>query len=129
MCQIAFFVIMLSKLKESEQVDLELKKCDMEQVSFQLILHAGNSRSCSMEVLALAKLGDFEGASDKLKEAEEQITLAHSTQTKLLFNEANGNKQIVDVLLVHAQDHLMTAIIILDFSRELLHLYQMLLKK
>ena len=45
-----------------------------------------------------------------LKESEESSLLAHNAQTELLQAEANGDNSNYSIIMVHAQDHLMTAI-------------------
>ena len=49
---------------------------------------------------------------------------AHKAQTDLLTQEAQGNHLSVDVLLVHAQDHLMTAMLAQELIGELIELYR-----
>lgn len=101
----------------------------MDQISFQLILHAGNSRSSSMEALECAREGKFEEALIKLDDAENELNQAHHVQTKMLVDEAQGNKSEIGVLLIHAQDHFTAALVNLDLSRELVHMYRLLLNK
>ena len=49
----------------------------------------------------------------------------HSVQqTKLLSKEAAGEHTPVDVMLVHAQDHLMTAMLAQELIGELVNLYK-----
>ena len=45
-------------------------------------------------------------------------------QTELLFNDFNGNKAEVDLLLVHAQDHLMTSMLAIELLKEIIVLYK-----
>ena len=40
---------------------------------------------------------------------KEEMHKAHAFQTKLITEEASGNSVEVNVLLIHAQDHLMNA--------------------
>ena len=100
----------------------------MEKISFQIILHAGNSRSSSMEAMDCARHGDFTAAKEKLTDAKRELTLAHKVQTQLLVNQSQGNVVIPDILLVHAQDHLSSASVSLDISKELVHIYEILHK-
>lgn len=95
-----------------------------EETIFQIILHGGNGKSLAMEAIFLAKKGDITGAQDKLKEAEEAINEAHHIQTSLIQEEIRGNHAPVSLLMVHAQDHLMTSITIKDLAREFVDLYQ-----
>lgn len=96
----------------------------IEGISFQIILHAGNARSSAMEAIQLAKTGDFELATEKIDEADRAFLEAHHAQTSLLAKEANGESQSVSILLVHAQDHLMTALTIKEMAQEFIDLYR-----
>lgn len=81
----------------------------LEQASFQLIVHAGNARSLAYEAFELAAGGDFEGARAKLREAEVELGVSHREQMELIQREAAGNGVQPTLLLIHAQDHQMTA--------------------
>lgn len=96
----------------------------IQQISFMIILHAGNARSSAMEAIQLAKSFDFEGARAKIEDAEAEFVLAHKEQTNLLQKEASGEKTEVSVILIHAQDHLMTAMTVKDLAIELIDMYE-----
>lgn len=96
----------------------------MELVSFGIIANAGDARSYAFGALEAAKAGNFEEAEALLKQSDEAATQAHKAQTELLFKEANGDKATVDVLLVHAQDHLMTSMLAVELIKELITLYK-----
>lgn len=95
-------------------------------VSFELILHAGNAMSLSMESLYDARENRFEEAEEKLLQADKEINEAHKIQSDLLFKMANNEKVEVDVLLVHAQDHLSMAMVTRNFAEEILCLRKQL---
>lgn len=82
----------------------------MEQNIFEIITHAGDARAFAYEALRIAKTGSVEEAREKLVESQKELDLAHNTQTKLIHAEANGEKFQMSLLLIHAQDQLMTAI-------------------
>ncbi|WP_026679224.1 PTS lactose/cellobiose transporter subunit IIA [Fictibacillus gelatini] len=77
---------------------------------FQMIAHGGNARSLAYEALTAAENYDFEKAEELMKEVQQEMLIAHKTQTKLIQEELNGSKIEKSLLLIHAQDHLMTAI-------------------
>ena len=52
-----------------------------------------------------------------LEESRTAGLAAHDEQTKLLSREAGGDHVPVDILLVHSQDHLMTAMLCQDLPR------------
>lgn len=94
----------------------------IEQMSFQLILHAGNSKSCAMEAIQLAYKNEFDEANSKIEEAGKELTIAHKSQYDLLSDYSNGKNINVDILLVHAQDHVTGASLMLDLAKEIINL-------
>ena len=82
----------------------------MEEIVLSIIMHSGEARSYSMEAIRLAKEGNFEKAMDLIRMADEELGYAHSSQTSLIQGEAANDQIKFSLLLVHAQDHLMTAI-------------------
>ena len=91
-------------------------------VSFEIVAAAGQARSLAFEALKAAKECDFTRADDLLKQSEEAFLEAHRQQTELLSREASGDHTPVDVLLVHAQDHLMTAMLAHELIAEIVDL-------
>ncbi|WP_391560749.1 PTS lactose/cellobiose transporter subunit IIA [Robertmurraya sp.] len=96
----------------------------MEETIFQIILHGGNGKSCSMEAIAAAKRGDFTEARAKLQEAADALNEAHHVQTSLIQGEIRGEKVEISLLMVHAQDHLMNSITMKDLATEFVELYE-----
>ncbi len=95
-----------------------------EMISFEIIANAGDARSFAFGALEAAKAGNFEEAEELLKKSNAAAVEAHHAQTDLLVKEANGEKTQVDVLLVHAQDHLMTSMLAVELIKELIALYK-----
>lgn len=98
----------------------------MEEIIMNLIMFSGEARSLSMEAMQLAREGKIEEAKELLVKASEQLGEAHHSQTTLIQNEAAGKKAEVSLLLVHAQDHLMTSITLKDLATELVEVYSRL---
>jgi len=99
-----------------------LKTESIQQLSFMIILHAGNARSSAFEAIAAAKRSDAALVKEKLEEAEISFLEAHKLQTELLQEEARGTSNEMSVLLVHAQDHLMTAMTVKELATEMIDL-------
>lgn len=102
---------------------------DIYEIAFELILHAGNSRSQSILAVREAEDGNFEKAEEHLKEAENELRLAHDIQTDLLQKEAEGDTHEISILMIHAQDHLAMAMSQKEVSLQIIHLYQRLEEK
>ena len=94
------------------------------EIPFQIILHAGNSKSKAMLSMKAARNGDYESAQSILDEAIADLLLAHLVQTELIQAEASGVKTEMNLILVHAQDHIGMATVLSDVAQELLYLYQ-----
>lgn len=96
------------------------------QAAFQLIMNAGNSKSLSMMAIEAAREFRFEDAEKYLEEAEQEMRTAHQAQIELIQQEASGDPVNVNIILVHAQDHLTMAMATKDRADEFLHLYKMM---
>lgn len=99
---------------------------DLYEMAFGLILNAGNSKSKSLMAIETAREFEFEEAENLVAEAEEDLRAAHQTQTNLIQSEARGEKMELNLIMVHAQDHLTTAMIMIDQAREFINLYKLI---
>ncbi|EEW52950.1 PTS lactose/cellobiose transporter subunit IIA [Limosilactobacillus antri] len=94
--------------------------------AMQLMVNAGDAKEEAHQALRAARDGDFDLAKEKLTAAREKLNVAHNVQTAMLTDEAQGKPVQLTLLVVHAQDHLMTAITYVDLVEELVALYDRL---
>ena len=87
------------------------------ELAFNIIVHAGESRSLSSEAMDAAEDYNFEKAEDLLKQANEEFLKCHEIQTNMLTKEANGEKNDLNVILIHSQDHLTMATMAMDNAK------------
>ncbi len=99
---------------------------EQETLCLELITHAGNGRADAFTALQAAKDGHFDKAAALLAASERELAEAHTSQTRLLMGEAQGVGMAPSLLLVHAQDQLMTAIAERGLIAELIELYRRL---
>lgn len=99
---------------------------DLEIAAMQLVGSAGESKSLCFEALKLAKEGKFNLAEEKILEAKKVFLQAHEVQTELICKEADGEEIKMGVLMVHAQDHLMTSLLARDLIEEMIDLYKII---
>lgn len=97
---------------------------ELENVIFGLIINSGESRGMAFEALKNAKEGDFEKAKELMKLADEKSIESHKVQTDLIQKEAQGESTPVSLLMVHAQDHLMTSILAKELINEIIYLHE-----
>ncbi len=80
-----------------------------EMQCLQIISEAGNARSKYIEAIQEAKAGDYEACNELLRQGNEAYAKGHRIHADLLSQEAGGKKAHLDLLLVHAEDQLMSA--------------------
>ncbi len=97
---------------------------EMESTVMELIIHAGEARSASMQALQAARQHDWSEAESLLKSASEASRQAHKIQTALIGADEGCGKVPVNLILVHAQDHLMNAMLCRDLVEELIVLHK-----
>ncbi|MCL9670525.1 PTS N,N'-diacetylchitobiose transporter subunit IIA [Citrobacter sp. MNAZ 1397] len=96
----------------------------LEEVVMGLIINAGQARSLAYNALKQAKLGDFETAKTLMEQSHVALHEAHRVQTQLIESDEGQGKIKVSLVLVHAQDHLMTAMLARELITELIELHE-----
>ena len=97
---------------------------EQEQIVINLIVNSGSARSSAIEAIQYAKAGDLAKADESLQQAKETVNEAHHSQTELIQAEIRGEKAPLNLLMVHAQDHLMTSLLCIDLAAEMIDLYE-----
>lgn len=99
-----------------------------ELISFQIISAVGTARSMYIEAVQLAKQGKFEEAEQLIKEAEALFVQGHHAHATLIQKEASGEKTQLNLLLIHAEDQLMSAEAFKIIAVEFIDIYKRLIK-
>ena len=105
-------------------VDTESELQDLEEVVMGLIINSGQARSLAYSALKKAKEGDFEQAREVMAQSRMALNEAHLIQTKLIEEDQGEGKTKVSLVLVHAQDHLMTSMLARELIAELIELHE-----
>ena len=102
-----------------------MNKEELQSMSFQLVAHAGEASAYFYEAYhVVAKSGSYEEANEKLELGDKAIVEAHEAQTDLLRAEVAGEDIAFSILLMHAQDHLMTTALLGRMAREFISVYK-----
>lgn len=96
----------------------------LQTAAFEIILSSGNGRTLTHEAFKLMREGKHSEAEAKLEEANGAFVEAHNAQTELLHAYANGEELIMEIIMIHAQDHLMTGMTLREVAIEMLELYK-----
>lgn len=101
---------------------------DMEMICFKIISAVGTARANYIEAMQKARKGNFEEAEKLINEGNDYFIEGHKVHAQLITNEASGNKTEVSLLLLHAEDQLMSAETIKIMVEELIEFYHQLHK-
>jgi len=121
---------LLAPVKEKSMFDLdnvvaeEAVENDLEEVVMGLIINSGQARSLAYAALKQAKQGDFAAARAMMDQSRLALNEAHLVQTKLIEGDQGEGKMKVCLVLVHAQDHLMTSMLARELVTELIDLHE-----
>lgn len=97
---------------------------ELEEVVMGLIINSVQARSLAYGALKKAKEGDFEQAKALMDQSRLSLNEAHLVQTKLIEDDMGEGKMKVSLILVHAQDHLMTSMLARELITELIELHE-----
>lgn len=97
---------------------------NIEEISFGIISYAGDALGSMREAIKCAREKNFENAENLMKEATNSLKEAHDVHTKILMEEANGNKTEYSILLSHAQDTMMNAMTFQAVAEEFITMYK-----
>lgn len=92
--------------------------------SMQLIFYAGNAKSQAMQAIEAAEHHDFDLAKKKIKDARSELSQSHQIQTTMMQDELNGKEIEKSILLIHSQDHFMSASLCCDLAEKLIHVHE-----
>lgn len=97
---------------------------ELELLCFQIITYVGTARTRFIEAIQCAKAGKYEEAQDLLKQGDEAFAEGHKGHAGLLTKDANGELEGGLMILMHAEDQLMSAESFRILAEEFIALYQ-----
>lgn len=103
-----------------------MDKKDVQELSMKIIGLAGDAFSYYFQALDEAKKNNPEKSDELLKKGDDSLNKAHKMQTEMIVSEAKGEQSEYSILMVHAQDHLMNAILVKKLVKEFMEIYKKL---
>ncbi|HGM6603868.1 TPA: PTS lactose/cellobiose transporter subunit IIA [Serratia marcescens] len=97
---------------------------EFESTIMELLVFSGSARSNALMALRQARAGDFAAAAKHMVESKEWVKKAHLIQTELIGLDEGCGKLAINLITVHAQDHLMNAMVIQDLADDMIELYR-----
>lgn len=100
----------------------------IELIAFEIISNVGMAKSLCIEALRDVRVGKYDESERKLKEASEFMANGHHAHASLIHKEATGEKVDVSLILMHAEDQMMSAEVIKSLAEEMIEMYKDLKK-
>lgn len=114
-----------NSILESVKLDVtHFDSFDLENKVMELLVQAGSARSTLLSALREARNDNITQALSLIEEATLFISAAHKIQTELIGMDEGSGKVPVSLILVHAQDHLMNAMLIQELASDMIELYR-----
>lgn len=97
----------------------------MQMKAFEIIGSAGDAMSMVMLALDDVANRDMEAAELKIKNAKTELNVAHKIQTDLIFGGFQNDRvnESVSLIMVHAQDHLMNAMLAVQMAEKIINIF------
>ena len=95
-----------------------------ETACFGIITYVGTARSCFVNAVQCAKQVDFEAAHAQIRQGDEAFTEGHHIHADLLAKDANGELNESGLILMHAEDQLMSAETFRIMAEEFIEVYK-----
>jgi len=96
----------------------------LELSCFQIISSAGMAKNSFIEAIKEAKKGNFKKAEICISEGEAYFNQGHNSHAKLIQQEANDGQVTPNLLLLHAEDQLMSVETCKILATELIETYE-----
>lgn len=96
----------------------------VELIAFQIIASVGSARSSYLEAIQAAKAGDFELAKELMAMGDKDFLEGHHSHASLIQKEANQEQVDIKLLLMHAEDQLMSAEGFKFIAQEFIEVYE-----
>lgn len=90
----------------------------------QIISSSGNARSLCYEALQFFKSSKFDDGKAKYEEARTELIQAKKIHAELLRLYACSEFSNIDLLVIHAEDHMNSSQVIFEMVNEFLYIYQ-----
>ena len=98
----------------------------LELIAFEIISNVGMAKSLAIEALRAVRSDNYAEGEERLAEAAKYLTEGHHAHTSLIQKEASGDKVEPSLIIMHAEDQMMSAETIKFLVEEMIEMYKVL---
>lgn len=96
----------------------------MENIAFQMVTSVNEARNLYLQAVQAARGGEFSLAEGLIEKGDGAYSSGHAAHTQLLQLEASGQTDKVNLLILHAEDQLMSSENYKVLALECIHIYK-----
>jgi PTS system cellobiose-specific IIA component len=91
----------------------------LELISFNIISNVGSAKSLIMESMRASREGEAEEAEELMTQANQYLIAGEKEHFKVITQEAKEQNVKLNILFMHAEDQLMSTVLLRDMAKEL----------
>lgn len=99
-------------------------KEEIQLIACQIVSAVGGAKSMYVEAINLVKEGKTEEAREKMKEGRELYMESHTHHFSLIQKEANGEDVPFSLILMHAEDQMLSTEVVELMASEIIEMYE-----
>jgi cellobiose PTS system EIIA component len=96
----------------------------MENIAFQMVAAVNEARGLYLQAIQSARTGAFDKAIQLIEMGDSHYNTGHAAHTQLLQMEAAGEGDVANLLIMHAEDQLMSSENYKVLAVESVHIYK-----
>jgi Phosphotransferase system cellobiose-specific component IIA len=100
----------------------------IEEIAFEVINYAGEAKTLLMEAIAESEQNKFGSIDEKMKRANECLKRGEQAHFKVITEEARSQDVKVTMLLLHAEDLLISTETVRDLALQIIRINKRLAK-
>ncbi|AHH07501.1 hypothetical protein BCD_1435 (plasmid) [Borrelia crocidurae DOU] len=98
----------------------------IDDISMPVVAYSGEAKSFLQEALEYAKAGNYNKSKEIIEKSKNSIEKAHDAHRRLIQYLTNNPDITTPFILIHAEDHLMSAMSEFNIFEEFISLYKII---
>lgn len=97
---------------------------EMSMIAMEIVAYAGDARTKFLKAMDAIADEDYETAEKLIREGDELVVGAHKQEKDLVAQETAGAQVDITFFIVHAQDYLMTSMLLSDLCKRFVKIFR-----
>lgn len=103
---------------------MSMSREDTAMAAMEIVAFAGDARTKFLKAMDMMAENDFAAAESLIKEGDELVVNAHKQEREIIAQESAGETVEISFFVVHAQDYLMTSMLLSDICKRFMKIFR-----